>query len=676
MLHRKKNLLILCLLGAAPLLGAQQLDLMPWPEHIQQQAGYLALDHTPKFEVHGCDARVQHALTRFVKTLSAKTGEPFDKNFWGLPAGPTIDVHCKSAGRAVQSLDEDESYHLAVSEKEVELSAQNPLGVMHGLETLLQLATIGPQGWTVPYVEIDDAPRFPWRGLMIDTSRHFMPVPDIERSIDAMEMVKLNVLHLHLSDDEGFRVESKSHPRLTAAASGSLFYTQKQIHEIVAYARDRGIRVVPEFDVPGHAVSWIVAYPFLASGPVPTHIVQSQHDQLRPPLDPTRESTYRLLDSVLGEMESLFPDRYFHIGGDEVDGKYWQNDPKIAAWMQVHHIEDAHALQTYFSRRVEKIVLRHHKTPEGWDEILDRDLPKDSLIQSWRGADSLASAAKMGYKTILSAGYYLDLMYPASRHYAVDPLGGDSAALSPAEQQNILGGEAAEWAEYATPEILDTRLWPRTGAIAERLWSPASVTDVDSMYRRLASLGDDLLALGVDPQAITNRMLRRIEGDDLPPELLRTLADTLEPVKEYERETTQVYDATQGLNHLVDAAPPESLPARQINALALLATKDSAARTKLHDIFMRWRDNDALLAPYLAESALRQPLLPLSHELSQIGELGLTALTDLEAGKPVSSDDRKEQLTKLHAAAAHQAEMLFAIEPAVRVLIEAEPGPQ
>lgn len=674
MKDRKKSLLVsLCVFALSPLATAQQLNLLPWPTHLQQHPGTLAMDHTPVFQVHGCDARVREALPRFVRTLSAKTGEPLYKTFWGVPAGPKIDVNCASQGLAVQSLKEDESYKLTVNESGVQIITPNSLGAMHALQTLIQLVVAGEHGWAVPYVEIDDAPRFPWRGLMIDVSRHFIPVQDLERSMDGMEMVKLNVLHLHLSDDEGFRVESKKHPRLTEVASGGLFYTQAQIHEIVAYARARGIRVVPEFDLPGHAVSWIVAYPELSSGAAPEHIVQSQNDQLRPPVDPTHESTYRLLDSVLGEMSSLFPDQYFHIGGDEVDGKYWQNDPRISAWMQSHQMKDAHALQTYFSQRVEKIVQKHHKIPEGWDEILDGNLSKDSVIQSWRGADSLASAAKMGYKTVLSAGYYLDLMYPASQHYAVDPLSGASATLSDEAKQNILGGEAAQWTEYVTPEILDTRLWPRLGAVAERLWSQSSVTDVDSMYRRLSSLSSDLLALDIDPQRITTRMLRRIEGDDLPPQLLRTLADTVEPVKEYERGTTQVYDVTQPLNHLVDAIPPESDAARQIHTLALLAVHDPAARLKLREIFTRWHDNYAQLAPYLGQSSLRQPLTPLSQELAQMGKLGLAALADLDAGNAVSADVKKERLAQLHAAAAHHAEMLFAVEPAVRVLIEAEP---
>lgn len=649
---------------------------MPWPSHITQEDGFLALDHTPHIELTGGDERVHRALTRFVLDLSVRTGVPFDRRFPGVPDGPLFVIRCGGPGLHVQALDEDESYHLSVSQKGIELTAANPLGIMHGLETVLQLVEPGPRGWMLPDVRIDDTPRFKWRGLMIDVSRHFMPLEAIERNIDGMAAVKLNVLHLHLSDDEGFRVESKRCPKLTQLASDGLFYTQGQVRELIAYARDRGVRVVPEFDVPGHAVSWLVAYPELASGPAPQGLVRSQHDDLRPPLDPTQEATYKRLDTVFGEMERLFPDQYFHIGGDEVDGKYWDKDAKIQAWMRAHNIKDNHALQTYFTKRVQKIVQKHGKEMEGWDEILDGDLPKDSLIQSWRGADSLANAAKSGYKTVLSAGYYLDLMYPASQHYAVDPLAGKSASLSAEEKSNIIGGEAAQWTEHVTPENLDNRLWPRLGAIAERLWSPQSATDVDSMYRRLAILNRNLEWLGLDQRSGSRMMMGRIAGDDMPPELLKTLAMAVEPVKEYDREKTQVYDVEAPLNHLVDAISPESDAAREIKALAQKAVHDPSARAELRRRFILWRDNDAALEPYLATSMLREPLTPLSKSLSSLGILGLAALDAIESRQPVTQGQRQAQLAKVEECAAPHAEIFLVVTAAVRTLVEAEVGAQ
>jgi hexosaminidase len=656
--------------------SASELNLMPWPSQVTQQEGSLALDHLPRIELHGGDERVHHALDRFVRDLSLRTGVPSDRHFSGAQDGPLLVIHCTAPGLHIQALEEDESYHLAIDAKGIDLTAANPLGVMHGLETLLQLVESGPQGWVVRDVRIDDNPRFAWRGLMIDVSRHFMPLSAIERNVDGMAAVKLNVLHLHLSDDEGFRVESKRAPKLTGLASDGLFYTQNQMRELIGYTRDRGIRVVPEFDVPGHAVSWLIAYPRLASGPAPQGLVRSQHDDVRPPLDPTQEATYKLLDAVFGEMEKLFPDKDFHIGGDEVSGKYWQRDEHIQAWMRSHNIQDNHALQTYFTKRVQKIVRKHGKDMEGWDEILDGDLPKDSLIQSWRGAKSLANAARMGYKTVLSAGYYLDLMYPASMHYAVDPMTGESASLTPEEKSRVLGGEAAQWTEYVTPELLDNRLWPRLGAIAERLWSPQSVTDVDSMYRRLAVLSRNLEWLGLEHRTSSQRMLGRIEDDDMPPELLETLATAVEPVKEYDREKTQKYDVEAPLNHLVDAIPPESDLARQINTLAQRAVHDPSARAELRRWLTKWRDNDLLLQPYLVTSALRKPLAQLSQSLSELGVLGLSALDAIESARPITAELREQQLAHVDAIAAPHAELFLVVTPAVRALILAEPAAQ
>jgi hexosaminidase len=669
----KMAALLLC---AALPCGAGELNLMPWPSQVARQDGFLSIDHRPRFQVTGGDERVRRAVNRFVHDLSVRTGSPLEQRFSEALEGPLFVIHCAGSGLRVQGVDEDESYRLTVADTGIELTAANPLGIMHGLETVLQLVESGPRGWVVPYVRIDDGPRFQWRGLMIDVSRHFIPLNQIERNIDGMAAVKLNVLHLHLSDDEGFRVESKRCPKLTGLGSDGLFYTQNQMRALIAYARDRGVRVVPEFDVPGHAVSWLVAYPQLASGPAPHGLVRAQRDDLRPPLNPTRDATYKLIDTVFGEMEALFPDRYFHIGGDEVDGKYWDADAQIQSWMHAHHIKDNHALQTYFTKRVQQIVEKHGKKMAGWDEILDPNLPKISLIQSWRGAESLSEAAKMGYETVLSAGYYIDLQYPASMHYAVDPMGGKSASLSAEEKSHILGGEAAQWTEYVTPETLDNRLWPRTGAIAERLWSPASVADVDSMYRRLAVLSRNLEWLGLEHRTSSERMLGRIEGDDMQPELLETLASALEPVKEYQRETTQMYDVEAPLNHLVDAIPPESDLARQTNALAQRAVHDSAVRDELRKRLLRWRDNDARLQPYLGTSALREPLVPLSRGLSELGVLGLFALDAIESAHPVTADLRKQQLARVEELAAPHAELYLVVTPAIRALIEAEPGAQ
>ena len=194
-----------------------------------------------------------------------------------------------------------------------------------------------------------------------------------------------------------------------------------EVRDLIAYAHDRGIRVVPEFDMPGHSTAWFVGYPELASAPGPYQI-ERKWGVFDPAMDPTQERTYKFLDTFIGEMARLFPDQYFHIGGDEVNGKQWDANPNIQAFMRAHGMKNNQDLQAYFNTRVQKIVSKHGKTMVGWDEILRPDLPKDIVVQSWRGQDSLAAAAKLGYRGLLSFGYYVDLNWPASRHYAVDPI--------------------------------------------------------------------------------------------------------------------------------------------------------------------------------------------------------------------------------------------------------------
>src|SRR4029079_8426790 len=267
----------------------------------------------------------------------------------------------------------------------------------------------------------------------------------------------------------GFRVESKQFPKLHEQGSEGLYYTHTEIRDFLDVAGDRGRRVMPEFDIPGHSRSWLVGYPELASGPGP-YQVERTADSQDPVINPTLEGTYKFLDKFIGEMAHLFPDSYFHIGGDEVNGKQWDANPQIQDFKRSHGLKSNDELQAYFTKRVEKIVSQLHKKMVGWDEILTPGMPNNIVIQSWRGQDSLAAAAKQGYRGLLSSGYYIDLMWSAARHYAVDPMSGATADLTPEEKQHILGGEATMWSEYVGPETIDSRIWPRTAAIAEKLW--------------------------------------------------------------------------------------------------------------------------------------------------------------------------------------------------------------
>ena len=645
--------------------------LMPMPTTVQAGSGWFPIDGSLRVSIKGDgDSRVTHAVTRFFANLSVRTGIPL-RNTPDRTASSFI-ITCAAPGEKVQALGEDESYRLQVTPNAVQLDAPNPLGVVHGLQTFLQLVRIGSNGFALPVVTIDDRPRFPWRGLLIDVSRHFMPVAVIERNLDAMEALKLNVLHWHLSDDQGFRVESKKFPKFQELSSDGLYYTQEEIKDVIEYARDRGIRVLPEFDMPGHSTSWFVAYPELASGPGPYNI-ERKWGVFDPAMDPTRDDTYRFLNDFIEEMAALFPDQYFHIGGDEVNGKAWKANPEIQDFMQKHGIKDRHDLQAYFNQRLQEIVSKHGKIMTGWDEILHPDLPKDIVVQSWRGQKSLATAARQGYRGLLSYGYYLDLMFPASRHYAVDPLEGAAATLSPEEKQRILGGEACMWAEFVTPGNIDGRIWPRAAAVAERLWSPESVKDLGSMYSRLEAVSEYLEFLGLTHDSAYFQMLKRLRGsDDISS--LRVLADVLEPVKEYAREEAGNYNSSVPLNRLVDTVHPESDVARQFAGMVYRWLGHASGTEDLDAITKRlilWRNNDQELELVLQSNPLLKEIIPVSQNLHSVAIAGLQAVDYLNHGGRAPAAWRNQQFAMLKQARKTQAELLNMVVPAVEILVAA-----
>src|SRR3984893_50885 len=325
------SIVLMLALYLVPFASAQtqpQLNLMPMPASVQPGTGQLPINQSFTVAVTGAhDASLDAEVQRFETQLSRQTGIPFRPK---PGATPTLQIHADHGREAVQKLGEDESYVLTVADSGAKLTAPTTLGALRGLQTFLQLVEITPAGFAVPSVTIKDQPRFPWRGTLIDVSRHFIPIDALKRNIDGMAAVKMNVLHWHLSDDQGFRVESKKFPKLTGMGSDGMFYTQEQIREFIAYAHDRGIRVMPEFDIPGHSRSWFLGYPELSSGTGPyTPEGGGPGPYIDPIMDPTRESTYKFLEKFIAEMAKLFPDAYFHIGGDEVDGKQWDANPKI-----------------------------------------------------------------------------------------------------------------------------------------------------------------------------------------------------------------------------------------------------------------------------------------------------------------------------------------------------------
>jgi hexosaminidase len=650
-----------------------QLNLMPMPASVQQASGQLAITQSFSIAVDGNrDASLDSEVQRFQSQLSRQTGIPFRPK---PGAAPTLQIHADHGRQAVQKLGEDESYELAVSDFGAKLTAPTSLGVLRGLQTFLQLVAITPTGFAVPAVTIKDQPRFPWRGTLIDVSRHFIPIDVLKRNLDGMAAVKLNVLHWHLSDDQGFRAESKVFPKLTGMGSDGMFYTQAEIRDLIAYAYDRGIRVVPEFDMPGHSRSWFIGYPELSSGPGPYTLEDGD-----PITDPTRETTYKFLEKFVAEMAKLFPDAYFHIGGDEVDGKQWNGNPKIHDFIHAHGMKNNQDLQAYFNQRLQKIVAKNHKIMVGWDEILHPDLPKTIVVQSWRGQKSLAEAAKQGYSGLLSFGYYLDLMWPTSRHYAVDPMSGDAANLTPEEQKSILGGESCQWAEWVTPENIDSHIWPRNAAVAERLWSPQSVTDVNSMYTRMSAVSLNLEFLGLTHRSARMHMLHRMAGNaDIT--ALRVLADVVEPVKDYNRwdDAKGPIDFHSPLTRMIDAAYPESDTARFFSNLVQTYVssgfKDQDTEKQIRMWLVLWGNNDTHLHPLLETSSLLQEDEPQSANLSAVASAGLQALDYLDKSQPAPDSWKTQQLTLVEQAKKPSADVLLMIVAPVQQLVEASAAP-
>jgi hexosaminidase len=651
-----------------------QLNLMPMPASVQPGTGQLAINQSFSVAVTGShDASLDGAVQRFKEQLSRQTGIPFRPK---PDATPTLQVHSDHALQPVQKLGEDESYELTITDSGAKLTAPTTLGVLRGLQTFLQLVQINPTGFAVPAVTIKDQPRFPWRGTLIDVSRHFIPIDALKRNLDGMAAVKMNVLHWHLSDDQGFRVESKVFPKLTGMGSDGMFYTQDEIRDLIAYAHDRGIRVMPEFDMPGHTHSFYPGYPELASAPGAYTV---EGDGLDPIMDPTKESTYKFLEKFIAEMAKLFPDGYFHIGGDEVDGKQWDANPQIQAFIHSHGMKNNQDLQAYFNRRLEKIVAKNHKTMVGWDEILHPDLPKTIVVQSWRGQKSLAAAAQEGYRGLLSYGYYLDLMWPAARHYAIDPMADAAATLTPEQKNLILGGESCQWAEWVTPEIIDSHIWPRNAVVAERLWSPQNLTDVASMYARMNAVSLELESMGLLHRSARLHMLHRMAG---PADItaLRNLADVVEPVKDYNRwsDSKGPIDFHSSLTRMIDAVTPESDTARHFSDLVQTyiqsGYKDRAAEAQIRMWLTTWQDNNARLQPLLSQTFLLQEDVPLSQDLSTLGAAGLQALDYLDKGQPAPDSWKTQQLALIEQSKKPMADVLLMVAAPIQQLVEASAG--
>lgn len=785
------------LLTAGLMLGASafaapagDLPLMPWPAKVERPAtqGALVLSDNISVSVSGDD--LGDAVNRLRQRIALQTG-------WTLqpqadkPDKPTIRIDIAKKVKPRPLPDSDESYTLKVDADGVNISANTRFGALRGMETLLQLIQNGPENTAIPWVTIEDAPRFPWRGLLLDSARHFIPLNDIKRQIDGMAAAKLNVLHWHLTDDQGWRFTSKRYPKLTQLASDGQFYTPDQMREIVRYAADRGNRVVPEIDMPGHASAIAVAYPELMSAPGP-YEMERHWGVLKPVLDPTKEATYTFAEAMVSELAAIFPDPYLHIGGDEVDDSQWKQNTAIQKFMRDNKLTDSHALQAYFNRKLETILEKHHRQMVGWDEIFHPDLPKSILIQSWQGQDALGQVAEKGYKGILSTGFYLDQPQSTAYHYRneivpqglnnVDVIGdndspqswsftlprlkgkpvegsftlvkGDSGwrgfidfagksrravqniewrsddqvtftvdtwmgetrpvvtvstdtlsgyfllgnarypvsgklldevpkGIAPvvpdtAQQANLLGGEAALWAENVVAPVLDIKLWPRAFAVAERLWSAQDVNDTDNMYTRLQAMDSwSTVSVGLlqhsQQQAYFTRLANN--GDSLP---LQILAQAVEPAQYYTRQHLKFqagnYHQFEPLNRFADALSAESPTVRQMNKWVdrlVSDAEDTESADALRHVFNRWQSNTSDALALSGSNYQLKAIKPVIQEVDKLASIGLR-LTDLVARQGTLDDKEIASIqAELDNAAKIQDEVVIAAVYPLETLLRA-----
>ncbi|MBN2320027.1 MAG: family 20 glycosylhydrolase [Acidobacteria bacterium] len=660
-------------LPACGMSGVSGLHLLPVPSELTMGAGKFVINENFRVALKDRNTpELEAAAVRFLSRLQKRTGIPMASAPVGTSENAAFEILYKCTGEPVQSVRTDESYKLEISKNRACLSASTPVGVFRGMETFLQLVDVDAGSFSIPALKIADLPRFEWRGLLIDVSRHFEPVDMIKRNLDAMAAVKMNVLHWHLSDDQGFRIESKVFPKLHELGSDGKYYSQDEVRDIVEYARNRGIRIVPEFDLPGHSTSWLVGYPELAAA-AGSYEIERRWGVFEPCMDPSNEGLYEFLDAFVGEMADLFPDEYFHIGGDEVKATQWNASESIRAFKKRQGLSDNHELQAYFNRRMLEILTKHGKKMIGWDEILHPKLPKNIIVQSWR-QDSLSRTVRQGYNAILSRGYYLDHMRPAAFHYSVDPLGDAAAELTESERKRILGGEACMWGEFVNPENIESRIWPRAAAIAERLWSPASVNDVPDLYRRLERIDRELTGLGLRHHALYRERMQRLAGnmDALP---LLVFADLIKPPVLSIRKEARTYYSDTPLNRLVDVIRPESEVGRKFALLVdrrLASQPDAeAASMEIRDLLTQWSANNPRLQDVIEQSNLLNEIRPLSETVAELCRYGLDALNFLDSRRKPPQSWREKSVALLDRADKPLAEIYIAILPSIRNLIEA-----
>jgi hexosaminidase len=501
------------------------LSLIPAPASIRMGNGSFALDaNTP------LRARTPEA-TRVATQFAGLMAHTRNLSFGAVDAaaGPD-DAGIVFRIDTARSGSSPEAYSLDVSPRRILVSAGDERGLFYGAVTLWQLATRNDAAnVTVPALHVDDAPRFGWRGLMLDSARHFQSVAEIKQLLDAMALHKLNSFHWHLTDDQGWRIQIRKYPKLTEvggcripAGDGGVdpqtgkpvpycgYYTQAQIRDVVRYAAERHITIVPEIDVPGHAQAAIAAYPELGVlGDTPR---VGNEWGVNTYLFNNEESTFAFLENVLAEVVELFPGTYVHIGGDEAVKDQWIASPRVQARMKALGASDEMAMQNLLVKRLQKFLAAHGKRLIGWDEILEGDLPAQATVMSWRGVEGGIDAANRGHDVVMSPSseLYLDYLQTDSPNeppgrpatitlkqvYAYEPV---PATLAADRQAHILGLQANAWTEHMRSFArVQHAMFPRVAAVAETAWSPKNAKDWNSFLARLPAQLQRYRDLGID----------------------------------------------------------------------------------------------------------------------------------------------------------------------------------
>lgn len=817
------------------------LSIMPCPSHISLAKGSFLLNQNINVYFKGMNQhRKEFALAHFGKQLSRLSY--FESNgFSEVKNEDTADVVISISNNSLNQkqpsveyqlpkLGDDESYQLKIEQEKIVIQASSDFGAMHALTTLLQLiSNTGKiaslkneqKQLLLTQLTIIDEPRFQWRGLLIDSVRHFIPLKDIKRQLDGMAAAKLNVFHWHLTDDQGWRVESISYPKLHQLASDNLYYKQSEVKELVAYASLLGIRVVPEFDIPGHASAIAVAYPELITDKK-RYKMERQWGVFEPLLDLADENVYQFIDGMVNEFAELFPDKYFHIGGDEVNSKQWLNNDSIKQLMFDENLDDAHDLQRYFNSKVQAILAKYQRNMMGWDEIYHPDLPKNIVVQSWRGSESLNKIANQGYQGILSTGFYIDQPQYSAYHYRNDPVSNVNATKAPldsiesskiklneseifrswqltiprlkgtpikgkftliievehgenkslkgylklnnnhyqkvsiqtpsqslnqdqpknvmlnfnidswmgplrfelelgskpnnlkhpsnrvyignasypliAHEQfykrlpdlsfapklllenkgNILGGEATLWTELVTKNNIDLRTWPRLFVIAERLWSPKKVNDIDDMHQRLIIMDKyaentiGLLHKKQQKQGLIS-LLQSTRSEESLNALIEFL-QLLEPAHYYTRHHIKYqqndYHQLAPLSGLVDYLPVESFELINLNKqIKAYENGNTSALLAIRSKLKKWHSNVEALVYILDEKKQVSQLTPLIEEFKSIHRLTSDIVERCIAKMPYQNKKNEQINNQLKSLSDQQKEAVPAIIPLIQQLL-------